>query len=29
MYVFRNLTEVRQLTEQWTKEYNGELPHDS
>jgi putative transposase len=29
MYVFRNLTEVRQLTEFWMTEYNDERPHDS
>jgi hypothetical protein len=29
MYVFRNLTEVRQLTESWMTEYNDERPHDS
>ena len=29
MYVFRNLTEVRQRTESWMTEYNDERPHDS
>lgn len=29
MYVFWNLTEVRQLTESWMAEYNDERPHDS
>ncbi|BES70774.1 hypothetical protein RE428_17920 [Marinobacter nanhaiticus D15-8W] len=29
MYVFRNLTEVRQRTESWMAEYNDERPHDS
>lgn len=29
MYVFRNLTEVRQLTESWMAEYNDERPRDS
>lgn len=29
MYVFRNLTEVRQLTESWMAEYNDERSHDS
>jgi|SRR5690554_854194 len=28
-YVFRNLTEVWQLTESWMAEYNDERPHDS
>lgn len=29
MYVFRSLTEVRQLTEKWMREYNEERPHNS
>lgn len=29
MYVFRNLTEVREITERWIKEYNEERPHDA
>lgn len=29
MHVFRNLTEVRELTEFWMAEYNDERPHDS
>lgn len=29
MYVFRTLTEVREITEQWIQEYNEERPHDS
>jgi len=29
MYVFRTLTEVRDLTETWIKEYNEERPNDS
>lgn len=28
MYVFRNLTEVRELPESWMTEYNDERPHD-
>nr|WP_299244172.1 IS3 family transposase [uncultured Halomonas sp.] len=28
-YVFRNLTEVRQLTDSWMAEYNDERPHGS
>jgi putative transposase len=29
MYVFRTLTEVRELTEDWVREYNEERPHDA
>lgn len=29
MYVFRNLTKVRELTESWMAEYIYERPHDS
>ena len=29
MYVFRNLTEVRDATETWLRQYNEEIPHDS
>lgn len=29
MYVFRTLTEVREITEKWINEYNEERPHDS
>lgn len=29
MHVFRTLTEVRELTEDWMREYNDERPHDS
>lgn len=29
MYIFRNLNEVREHTEQWLQDYNEEIPHDS
>lgn len=29
MYVFRTLSEVREITENWMREYNEERPHDS
>ena len=29
MYVFRTLSEVREITENWIREYNEERPHDS
>ncbi|WP_264875487.1 integrase core domain-containing protein, partial [Vibrio agarivorans] len=29
MYVFKTLSEVRDLTESWMREYNDERPHDS
>ena len=29
MYVFKTLREVRDLTENWIREYNEERPHDS
>ena len=29
MYVFSNLSEVREITENWLKEYNEERPHES
>ncbi|GAA6151365.1 hypothetical protein NBRC116587_07840 [Pseudoteredinibacter isoporae] len=29
MYVFRTLNELRELTENWIREYNEERPHDS
>jgi putative transposase len=29
MYVFSRLSEVREITEKWLKEYNEERPHES
>lgn len=29
MFVFQTLSEVREQTEKWLKEYNGERPHES
>ena len=29
MYVFRTLNEVREITENWIREYNEERPHDA
>ena len=29
MYVFRTLSEARELTNHWIDEYNEERPHDS
>ena len=29
MYIFETLTEVREQTERWLKEYNEERPHES
>jgi putative transposase len=29
MYLFRNIDEVQQLTDQWMREYNSERPHHS
>ena len=29
MYVFKTLTEVREKTEDWLREYNEERPHES
>ena len=28
-YVFRTLNEVREITENWIRQYNEERPHDS
>ena len=29
MYVFRTLNEVREITENWIRQYNEERPHDA
>lgn len=29
MYVFRTLNDVRELTQNWIREYNKERPHDA
>ncbi len=29
MYVFKTLNEVRELIENWIREYNEERPHDA
>jgi len=29
MYLFKNITEVQRITDQWLLEYNGERPHES
>ena len=29
MYVFKTLNEVKNITENWIREYNEERPHDS
>ena len=28
-YIFRNISEVRELTEAWRKDYNEERPHEA
>ena len=29
MYVFKTLTEAREITDNWVREYNEERPHDA
>jgi putative transposase len=29
MYVFKRITEVREITQRWLEEYNGERPHEA
>jgi putative transposase len=29
MYIFQTLTEVKEQTEKWLREYNEERPHES